>query len=146
LPRRCVFVAGLLVVENRRIVACSNQGEEEEGEEDTDGLAKIILLFRERRRKLADICQGHVTFATRQKSGSQQVWILVEAMDDSMDFSRETSSVVMEEEDNDLSTRALNRVSKVDDHSSSIASKLLQGWTLLGDHCPVCVTPLVRNR
>ncbi|CAM6054019.1 unnamed protein product [Sphagnum tenellum] len=67
-------------------------------------------------------------------------------MDDSMDFSRETSSVVMEEEDNDLSTRALNRASKVDDHSSSIASKLLQGWTLLGDHCPVCVTPLVRNR
>jgi hypothetical protein len=48
LPRRCVFVAGLLVVENRRIVACSNQGEEEEegeGEEDSDGLAKIILLF-----------------------------------------------------------------------------------------------------
>ncbi len=81
-----------------------------------------------------------------QKSGSRQVWILVEAMDDSMDFSRETSSVVMEEEDNELSTRALNRASKVDDHSSSIASKLLQGWTLLGDHCPVCVTPLVRNR
>jgi hypothetical protein len=46
LPRRCVFVAGLLLVENRRIVACRNQGEEEEeGEEDSDGLAKIILLF-----------------------------------------------------------------------------------------------------
>jgi hypothetical protein len=47
LPHRCVFVAGLLLVENRRIVACRNQGEEEEGEEeeDSDGLAKIILLF-----------------------------------------------------------------------------------------------------
>jgi hypothetical protein len=56
-----------------------------------------------------------------------------------MDFSRVNLSVIMEE-DNDLSTRALNRASKVDDHSSSIASKLL------GDHCPVCVTPLVRNQ
>ena len=32
------------------------------------------------------------------------------------------------------------------DHSSLIASKLLQGWTLLADSCPVCLTPLVRNR
>ncbi|CAM6018768.1 unnamed protein product [Sphagnum balticum] len=56
-------------------------------------------------------------------------------MDDSMDFSRENLSVIMEEEDNDLSTRSLNQSSKVDDHSSSIASKLLQGWTLLEDHC-----------
>ncbi len=63
-----------------------------------------------------------------------------------MDFSRENLSVIMEEEDNDLSTRALNQASKVDDHSSSIASKLLLGWTLLEDHCSVCVTPLVRNQ
>jgi hypothetical protein len=81
-----------------------------------------------------------------QKSGSSEVWIFVEAMNDSMDFSCENLSVIMEEEDNDLLTRALNQVSKVDDHSSSIASKLLQGWTLLGDHCSVCVTPLVRNQ
>jgi hypothetical protein len=40
-----------------------------------------------------------------QKSGSWEVWIFVEAMDDSMDFSRENLSVIMEE-DNDLSTRA----------------------------------------
>ncbi len=44
-----------------------------------------------------------------QKSGSLEVWIFVEAMDDSMDFSCENLSVIMEEEDNDLSTRALNR-------------------------------------
>jgi hypothetical protein len=53
-------------------------------------------------------------------------------MDDSMDFSHENLSVIMEEEDSDLSTRALNQASKVDDHSSSIASKLLQGWTFWG--------------
>jgi len=32
------------------------------------------------------------------------------------------------------------------DPSSLIASKLLQGWTLLADSCPVCLTPIVRNR
>nr|PNR48733.1 hypothetical protein PHYPA_013210 [Physcomitrium patens] len=32
------------------------------------------------------------------------------------------------------------------DHSSLIASKLLQGWTLLAESCPQCLTPLVRNR
>lgn len=36
--------------------------------------------------------------------------------------------------------------SAADDLSSAIAEKLLQGWALLGDHCPQCVTPLVRNR
>lgn len=34
----------------------------------------------------------------------------------------------------------------VDDSSAAIAQKLLQGWALLGDHCPQCITPLVRNR
>lgn len=35
---------------------------------------------------------------------------------------------------------------QVDDSSAAIAQKLLQGWALLGDHCPQCITPLVRNR
>lgn len=34
----------------------------------------------------------------------------------------------------------------VDDSSAAIAQKLLQGWALLGEHCPQCITPLVRNR
>lgn len=32
------------------------------------------------------------------------------------------------------------------DHSSALAEKLLQGWALLQEHCPQCLTPLVRNR
>lgn len=36
--------------------------------------------------------------------------------------------------------------SRADDSSAAIAEKLLQGWALLSDHCPQCVTPLVRSR
>ncbi|KAI5079797.1 hypothetical protein GOP47_0005276 [Adiantum capillus-veneris] len=32
------------------------------------------------------------------------------------------------------------------DHSAALAEKLLQGWALLQEHCPQCLTPLVRNR
>lgn len=63
-------------------------------------------------------------------------------MDDWMDAGRDSSSDVLDEE---TDVRA-QKLSKADDHSSAIASKLLQGWTLLGEHCPVCITPLVRNR
>ncbi|KAH7426100.1 hypothetical protein KP509_11G084800 [Ceratopteris richardii] len=32
------------------------------------------------------------------------------------------------------------------DLSAALAEKLLQGWALLQEHCPQCLTPLVRNR
>lgn len=43
-------------------------------------------------------------------------------------------------------TERTSRRSRADDSSAAIAEKLLQGWALLSDHCPQCVTPLVRNR
>lgn len=43
-------------------------------------------------------------------------------------------------------TERTSRRSRADDSSAAIAQKLLQGWALLSDHCPQCVTPLVRNR
>eukprot|EP00252_Welwitschia_mirabilis_P000213 TRINITY_DN1019_c0_g1_i1.p1 TRINITY_DN1019_c0_g1~~TRINITY_DN1019_c0_g1_i1.p1 ORF type:complete len:246 (+),score=46.96 TRINITY_DN1019_c0_g1_i1:180-917(+) len=36
--------------------------------------------------------------------------------------------------------------SKSNDTSGSIAEKLLQGWALLAEHCPLCLTPLLRDR
>ncbi|XP_024526391.1 Sjoegren syndrome/scleroderma autoantigen 1-like isoform X2 [Selaginella moellendorffii] len=30
--------------------------------------------------------------------------------------------------------------------SALIAAKMLQGWALLGEHCPACLTPLMRNK
>ncbi|KAG6547764.1 hypothetical protein Mapa_010577 [Marchantia paleacea] len=41
---------------------------------------------------------------------------------------------------------ARERTRKFDDSSAALAEKLLQGWTLLNEHCPQCLTPLVRNR
>ncbi|KAL2642177.1 hypothetical protein R1flu_009764 [Riccia fluitans] len=32
------------------------------------------------------------------------------------------------------------------DSSAALAQKLLQGWTMLNEHCPQCITPLLRNR
>ncbi|MCO5561715.1 hypothetical protein L7F22_015338 [Adiantum nelumboides] len=39
-----------------------------------------------------------------------------------------------------------NNGRRTSDHSASLAEKLLQGWALLQEHCPQCLTPLVRNR
>ncbi|BBN10978.1 hypothetical protein MPTK1_5g08100 [Marchantia polymorpha subsp. ruderalis] len=41
---------------------------------------------------------------------------------------------------------ARERTRRFDDSSAALAEKLLQGWTLLNEHCPQCLTPLVRNR
>ncbi|CAM6103769.1 unnamed protein product [Calypogeia fissa] len=52
----------------------------------------------------------------------------------------------MDEEGEGVTKRADDRTKRLDDHSSALAEKLLQGWTLLNEHCPQCLTPLVRNR
>ncbi|TMW56618.1 hypothetical protein Poli38472_006628 [Pythium oligandrum] len=46
------------------------------------------------------------------------------------------------------STAAEAKYKKRDDASARLGEKLLQGWTMLGVHCPSdeCFTPLVRNK
>lgn len=52
--------------------------------------------------------------------------------------------------DIDLSTEEdealTERLNKSADCSAALADKLLQGWTLMGEHCPQCITPLMRNK
>lgn len=52
------------------------------------------------------------------------------------------------EADAEAHARAEKRRKESDASSAEIADKLLQGWTLLNEHCPMenCLTPLVRNR
>ncbi|KAJ7535824.1 hypothetical protein O6H91_12G047700 [Diphasiastrum complanatum] len=57
-------------------------------------------------------------------------------------FIQDPAAAPMEEEIDAI----LDTSKRVDDHSSAIADKLLQGWTLMNEHCPQCYTPLVRNR
>lgn len=64
-------------------------------------------------------------------------------MDDWVDASGDSAVSMLLGNDSKVTSE---EVSKKSDHSSDIASKLLQGWTLLGQCCPVCITPLVRNR
>ena len=39
---------------------------------------------------------------------------------------------------------AQNRVS--DDRSAAISDHLLQGWAMLASHCPICLSPIMRDR
>lgn len=43
---------------------------------------------------------------------------------------------------------AKEKMRREDDNASAIAEKLLQGWTMLAEYCPVegCTTPLMRSR
>ena len=43
---------------------------------------------------------------------------------------------------------AKEKMRRDDDNASAIAEKLLQGWTMLAEYCPVegCTTPLMRSR
>ncbi|KAL3678158.1 hypothetical protein R1sor_021114 [Riccia sorocarpa] len=49
---------------------------------------------------------------------------------------------LMELESANAATTARSR----SDISAALAEKLLQGWAMLNEHCPQCLTPLVRNR
>ncbi|CCI45848.1 unnamed protein product [Albugo candida] len=35
---------------------------------------------------------------------------------------------------------------KRDQTSEKLAQKMLQGWTMMGCHCPQCFTPFMRNK
>jgi hypothetical protein len=50
------------------------------------------------------------------------------------------------EEEEGVTTVVDDRSRRREDPSAALAEKLLQGWTLLNEHCPQCLTPLVRNR
>lgn len=43
-------------------------------------------------------------------------------------------------------TEVEQSTSNVEDPSQALADKMLEGWTLLAEHCPRCATPLVRSR
>jgi hypothetical protein len=48
----------------------------------------------------------------------------------------------------DITNERSQKMQKDDDHAGMIAEKLLEGWTLLAEYCPMegCLAPLMRSR